>query len=73
VPTVRGTIAEISLNKRNYRQAKRQKEDARKTRQQQKQQRRADREATVGITLIIEPTADGEPVTPAPAPEPEGV
>jgi hypothetical protein len=44
------------LVKRNYRQAKRQKEEARKTRQQQKQQRRltkapaADADGTQSVT-----------------------
>jgi hypothetical protein len=45
------------LLKRNYRQAKRQKEEARKTRQLQKQQRRSDRAAPAGDTVAIEPEA----------------
>ena len=38
-----GTPSEASLNKRNYRQAKRQKEEARKMRHKQKEQRRSER------------------------------
>ncbi len=52
--------------KRNYRQAKRQKEEARRTRQLQKQQRRSDRAATAGDTLANESPAPEEPVDPPP-------
>jgi hypothetical protein len=55
------------LNKRhNYRQVKRQREEARKTRQLQKQQRRSDREMPTGVTLVTEPLADSEPIAPVP-------
>jgi hypothetical protein len=58
------------LKKRNYRQAKRQKEDARKTRQLQKQQRRSERATTVGVTAVTDSgQQDGEPVAPTLMPE----
>jgi len=57
------------LIKRNYRQAKRQKEEARKTRQLQKQQRRSERTTTGDATVVVEPSApDGNPLTPPPSP-----
>ena len=43
-----------ALPKQNYRQAKRQKEAARKTRQLQKQQRRSDRATTDGVSAVAE-------------------
>jgi hypothetical protein len=53
--------------KRNYRQAKRQKEEARKTRQLQKQQRRSDRAPTADVTLPKDTPAQEEPaVVPPP-------
>jgi hypothetical protein len=55
------------LAKRNYRQAKRQKEEARKTRQLQKQQRRSDRAAAADGTVTIESEAQNtQTVDPAP-------
>jgi len=58
------------LTKRNYRQAKRQKEEARKTRQQQKEQRRSERATAAGVTAIPESAAqEGEPATTVDAPE----
>jgi hypothetical protein len=45
------------LVKRNYRQAKRQKEDARKARQLQKQQRRSDRTPAADSPEAIAPDA----------------
>jgi len=57
------------MNKRNYRQAKRQKEDARKTRQQQKQQRRSDRSTAADGTLEMEPSTNRQADAPDPAPE----
>ena len=58
------------LANRNYRQVKRQKEEARKTRQMQKQQRRADRASTAGVTPAVEPAPqERESVDQAPLPE----
>jgi hypothetical protein len=57
------------MDKRNYRQAKRQKEEARKTRQLQKQQRKGERDTSVGVTLVVEPSEEREPIDPVPAPE----
>jgi len=66
VPIVRADLSDRDsgepLIKRNYRQVKRQKEEARKTRQLQKQQRRADRSSTTGATLGIEAEQDRESV-----------
>jgi hypothetical protein len=54
------------LAKRNYRQVKRLKEEARKTRQLQKQQRRSDRTATAGaIDATESPAQSNEPIDPA--------
>ena len=57
-----------SLNKRNYRQAKRQREEVKKTRQQQKQQRRSERTGPDGEAVgdaagdaLITESADPEP------------
>lgn len=55
---------------RNYRQAKRQKEEARKTRKLQKQQRRLDRTGPDDAPAEGEATQNGEPTEPAPLPEP---
>jgi hypothetical protein len=52
--------------KRNYRQAKRQKEEARRTRQLQKQQRRSDRATTADVSLANESPAPEAPVDPPP-------
>jgi hypothetical protein len=57
------------MNKRNYRQVKRQKEEARRTRQLQKQQRRGERDTSAGFTLVVEPSEDSEPIATVPAPE----
>jgi len=55
---------------RNYRQVKRQKEEARKTRQLQKQQRRAGRASTAADTLATESgLQDRASVEQAPLPE----
>jgi hypothetical protein len=55
------------LAKRNYRQVKRQKEEARKTRQQQKQQRRSTPGTLPGVEEAPASTAlDGEAVEAAP-------
>lgn len=54
------------MAKRNYRQVKRLKEEARKTRQLQKQQRRSDRTATTGVADATEsPAQSNEPIGPA--------
>ncbi|MGH8308164.1 MAG: hypothetical protein ACRETX_00045 [Steroidobacteraceae bacterium] len=45
---------EISLAKQNFRQAKRQRELARKTRQQEKQQRRSNRSSTEPAGVVDE-------------------
>jgi hypothetical protein len=52
--------------KRNYRQAKRQKEEARRTRQLQKQQRRSDRATPADVSLANESPAQEAPVDPPP-------
>jgi hypothetical protein len=61
------------LNKRNYRQAKRQREVVKKTRQQEKQQRRSERTTpdgdAVGDALIAESPDPGNPVDRVPEPE----
>jgi hypothetical protein len=54
------------MNNRNYRQVKRQKEEARKTRQLQKSQRRSERDASAGV---VEPSDESAPIARAPAPE----
>jgi hypothetical protein len=54
------------LTRHNYRQVKRQKEEARKARQLQKQQRRGDRVADGEVALETEAPAEGsEPLAPA--------
>ncbi|MFZ0009535.1 MAG: hypothetical protein WAK94_14975 [Steroidobacteraceae bacterium] len=53
------------MAKRNYRQVKRLKEEARKTRQMQKQQRRSDRTAPAGVTDATESPLSSEPIDPA--------
>jgi hypothetical protein len=57
------------MNKRNYRQVKRQKEDERKTRQLQKHQRRGERDTSAGGTVGVEPSEDSQPIARAPASE----
>jgi hypothetical protein len=57
------------LVKRNYRQAKRQKEEARKTRQLQKQQRRSERAPPAGGALADESPAQEVPADPSPLTE----
>jgi hypothetical protein len=67
----RGTPSEISLTKRNYRQAKRQKEEARKLRQQQKEQRRSERATAGGGSAIRDSgVQEGEPAGTKHVPEP---
>jgi hypothetical protein len=72
VPTARADVSEHDIGdllKRNYRQAKRQKEEARKTRQLQKQQRRSDRTTTAGVPLANDSPAQEQPVDPPPLTE----
>jgi hypothetical protein len=57
------------MNKRNYRQIKRQKEETRKTRQLQKKQHRGERDTSAGVTLVAEPSEDSQPIAQVPAPE----
>ncbi len=61
------------MNKRNYRQAKRQREEVKKTRQQQKQQRRSERPTpdgeAVGAALITESADPGNPAVRIPESE----
>jgi hypothetical protein len=72
VPTARADASWYDtgdLLKRNYRQAKRQKEEARRTRQLQKQQRRSNRPTTADGTPENESPAQEQPVDPPPLTE----
>jgi hypothetical protein len=60
------------LRKPNYRHAKRQKEEAKKTRRLEKDQRRADRSPSADALETDPASLNSEPVDPAPAGETSG-